>query len=234
MKSIKKLSWLSGTIVPPAIALVVLVALPRIGTQSEEERQAIATRNAEVAEAFAETPYLLGDWIGRDIPIPESAWELLRPNAMLGRALRRSEDGAEVNLLIVHCSDARDMDGHYPPICYPSNGWSKDARNAERDRLIDCSGRSVRMKVYEFQRTDKLGTTRQLRVFNYFILPSGEITSAMADVRRIADRVSLSTQGVAQVQLTMTGRMSLEDSAKAVADVLGELSPLLTTLGQGD
>mgnify|MGYP007071125856 CR=1 FL=1 len=30
----------------------------------------------------------------------------------------------QVNVAVVQCRDARDMGGHYPPICYPGQGWT--------------------------------------------------------------------------------------------------------------
>ena len=54
--------------------------------------------------------------------VPPEAQELLRPNAIFSRRFQRPGE-IGVHVLVVHCSDARDMIGHYPPICYPSSGW---------------------------------------------------------------------------------------------------------------
>ena len=69
-------------------------------------------------------PYVVGDYVGQDIPIPQGAIELLKPNVIISRRYSNLNNGATVDLLFVHCKDAQDMLGHHPPVCYPAHGWS--------------------------------------------------------------------------------------------------------------
>src|SRR5580658_8411121 len=61
-------------------------------------------------------------WTGTDVPVAAAATELLRPNTILSRDYVSQSTGQTATLLIVDCSDARDLQGHYPPRCYPAQG----------------------------------------------------------------------------------------------------------------
>ena len=78
-----------------------------------------------------------------------------------------------VELLVVHCSDARDMHGHYPPICYPAHGWSSADRGEPSECTVRVGHRDLRMRIYNFRRSSEVGSTQRLRILNVFQLPDG-------------------------------------------------------------
>jgi len=55
--------------------------------------------------------------------------------------------------MIVHCGDVRDMIGHYPPVCYPANGW-KPGPSAPTG--IQVNQEDATAYRYEFSRNDEL------------------------------------------------------------------------------
>src|SRR5262245_21230560 len=72
----------------------------------------------------ARIPLRVGEWVGREIEPPEAAVSLLRPNAIRGVRFEHEATKEEVSLTLVQCRDARDMGGHWPPVCYPAHGWT--------------------------------------------------------------------------------------------------------------
>src|ERR1700691_3902298 len=66
-----------------------------------------------------------GSWTRKDTERRTPAIQLLRPNAILSREYRNDRRKQVVEFLIVDCSDARDLQGHYPPNCYPAQGESE-------------------------------------------------------------------------------------------------------------
>ncbi|MDY7108295.1 MAG: exosortase-associated EpsI family protein, partial [Planctomycetota bacterium] len=106
----------------PWLSLLLLVALSQTLPNRVAPDGSAAARRVEIAAAMEGVPFFVGDWVGEDEAVPREAQKLLRPNAILSRRYRRP-GGTWLHLLVVHCSDARDMLGHYPPICYPSAGW---------------------------------------------------------------------------------------------------------------
>jgi len=218
----------------PVVSIVALLLLPHIGVQSSAVQQVLASRHADVQAAIKRVPYRIGDWVGEEVDVLDAAIELLRPNAILSRSYRRLEDGFSLSLLVVHCTDARDMGGHYPPICYPKSGWDRRGDTQDSSATIEINGKPIPMRLYEFRRLDKWGTEQRLRVLNAFVLPNGHTTVALADVRRQADRPTVSRHGVAQIQVVMAGTSSRGESIEAAQDLLCGLSDLLTVLGQGE
>lgn len=78
---------------------------------------------AAVRAAIDAVPERFDQWRSQPVEVPADALDLLKPNKILSRRYIRPETGHELTLLIVHCRSARDLAGHYPPVCYPSAGW---------------------------------------------------------------------------------------------------------------
>lgn len=227
--------WQSLGEAAPILALGVLLVLPLLINHERDDAALVLTRNIQVQHAVNNIPYRLGDWVGEDMEIPVSAVELLHPNAILSRRFSRLIEGTSLHMLIVHCSDARDMQGHYPPICYPANGWIRAEDGSPGDTATaEIAGETLSMRIYNFRRLDEWGGERALRVFNFFLLPSGETTIDLRVVSRLVERSAFSVQGVAQVQLVMTGEMDFEKARQAAEDILNQTMPFLDQLGSGD
>src|SRR4051794_24399767 len=60
-------------------------------------------------------------WSFKQLVIPEAAIQLLKPNAQICR--QYTTPTRQFQFLLIQCRDARDMGGHYPPVCYPASGW---------------------------------------------------------------------------------------------------------------
>ena len=122
----------------PVLGLAALLVLPQLGRHESAAGVEVQARNAEVLTAIDAAPYRIGQWIGEDVAVPPAALEILQTNAILSRRFRHLTSGINANLLVVHCSDARDMQGHYPPVCYPANGWILPEGGGRRS--IACEG----------------------------------------------------------------------------------------------
>ncbi len=219
----------------PALALAVLLGLPLVLNHGASNVDVMRMRNAMVQQAVDAVPYRVGSWVGEDVEVPPSAIEILRPNAILSRRYDRLGGGGSMQLLIVHCSDARDMQGHHPPVCYPAHGWMRSRERSDNGTCsIQVGGEELRLRIYNFRMLDSLGGEKHLRVFNYFLLPDGETTIDLDIVNRVVERSTFSVEGVAQVQLVMDGNGDLEEARRAAEDLLNETLPHLAALSQGE
>src|SRR5260221_10175017 len=70
--------------------------------------------HANIRVVAQDVPQRIGAWIGQDVRVPVQALTMLRPNVMLSRRYVNVENGTTVGLLLVHCSDAHAMSGHFP------------------------------------------------------------------------------------------------------------------------
>ena len=113
----------------PLLVIALLVGLPRVFPNSVDvDGEARARRMQAVADAIAAAPYRIGPWAGADEPPAPAAIKLLHTNAILARRYERVGGDGSVSVLVVHCTDVRDMRGHWPPMCYPANGWMPRAQ----------------------------------------------------------------------------------------------------------
>jgi hypothetical protein len=213
----------------PWLSLLLLVALSQTLPNRVAPDGSAATRRIEIAAAMEAVPFFIGDWVGEDEAVPREAQKLLRPNAILSRRYRRP-GGMWLHLLVVHCSDARDMIGHYPPICYPSAGWVT-VPLPDPDVQLILDERPVPVRTYMFRRVRENGVEETIQVFNAFVLPDGTITREFADISGQSERLALSTQGVAQVQIIGAAGVDRAEALEAAGELLTGMSALSKALG---
>ena len=215
----------------PGLTVGLLLVLPLLFPNRPSVDAAGLARREAVSAALRDAPYRIGPWVGADVVIPPSAVKILHPNATLSRRFKRIGSGITVILLLVHCTDVRDMRGHYPPVCYPYTGWSFAGPQEGREATLAIHGRQVAIRVYEFRRIDSDGRESHIRVFNLFFLPDGMVTPQINQINRLSERLALTTQGVAQMQIVTPIGVGSEDAATAAAEILEGMPGVLSALG---
>jgi hypothetical protein len=186
---------------------------------------------ARVRAALDAIPYKIGSSVGTETEPTAAAVRLLSPNRILERRYIDPATGLGFSLLVVHCGDARDMDGHFPPVCYPAHGWKLGTSHVE-DVMIGNEHAQVR--VYEFARRDDL-IDRRMQVLDFFVLPHHE--EAVLWDSKAVERASRSSDvaglGVAQFQLVMGDEMPEAQRDVVTRDVLQAITPAIQIIGQG-
>ena len=211
----------------PFITAGLLVALAIMFPNSVRVDPATLSKLEAVKQAVAVMPYRVGRWNSTRIEIPASAIELLHPNAILSRRFEPIDGGPSISLLLVHCTDARDMGGHYPPNCYPRAGW--ELVSSRRDSLT-LKEKDVPVAVYTFSRFSETGVETRIRILNVFVLPDGSLTPERKSIIRLADRLSVASLGVAQLQLLSSLTVSDETALSEASELLEALPSLLGAL----
>ncbi|MEM7577718.1 MAG: exosortase-associated EpsI family protein [Planctomycetota bacterium] len=171
-----------------------------------------------------DTPLKFGDWAGRDEQVAEAAIQLLNPNLIISRQFANERTLERVSLLIVQCKDARDLNGHWPPNCYPAAGFlesrSEPAQWTMGDRVLD--GRE-----YFFGRDNIVET---MVVSNFLIIPDGQVSDDMGDVVEAAGNYGLRYFGAAQVQVLTDAGMTPERRQAVVEEFLAAYRPLIEAI----
>jgi hypothetical protein len=179
-------------------------------------------RAERISALLGSVPDRLGSWITSEVPVPSEAIEILRPNALFCRRFMRLGGEEDLTLIIVHCADARDMGGHYPPICYRQIGWNLDLERIGRPSVeCDFLGDPT-MTVYRFRRTDSQGQREDMTVVNGFILPDGRTSADFFDRNPMARSSLRSSRGLAQIQLVFRTDLSEEEAVRITREVLSE------------
>jgi hypothetical protein len=212
----------------PMIAVAILAGL--FGTSSLHLTPDDVGEYHERVRAVVETfPYVIGDWVGRDVPVPVEATNMLRPNVILSRNYVNTRTGERVGLMLVHCYDARDLHGHYPPECYPAAGW---AALDYRTRRMPTPDGDVRVAHYRFARGGFAGDT-VIDVLNLMVQPNGQFSLGMGGLSFVAGDYRLRHYGAAQIQLLPDHGLTDERQADVWQTFFDALLPALQTIMEG-
>jgi len=215
---------------PAFVAPTVTAGLLAFGgwnVASQEATIEDRLRAERVAALLGVVPDRLGPWITTEVPVPSEAVEILRPNAIFCRRFMRIGGDDDVTVILVHCADARDMAGHYPPICYPGMGWAEKA--PAREVPIDVDGTRLIAMRYHFTR-QFFDQERTLVVYNFFAMPGEGFPAEMGAIRRAASDYTSRPYGAAQVQVALNQAREPSEEKQLVQAVLMPCAPALRLL----
>lgn len=208
---------------------VLLLAMMGLGNLSRPDAADAEPYHARVREAAEAIPHQIGDWIGRDVEPPREAVELLRPNVLVSRIYEHAVTGRSVTLLLVHCKDARDMAGHYPPNCYPAHGW---VVQDSRPRDWQVGGVTIRGTEYRLSYRRATGTDRMI-VDNFMIMPDGSFLREMEGVYNAAADYRAHFFGAGQMQLVMDATIPASERDAIFNELVGANMAVIDALRSG-
>lgn len=211
----------------PVLAAVLLlagVAATRMNRPGPEDAEAYHDR---VREAVAEMPDRIGPYEAEDRELPAAAYDLLKPNATRARALRGDDGRLAGSLLVVHCKDARDLLGHYPPVCYPAHGY--ELPETPRRVEVELEGMTIPATEYTFTRGENQRASR-LVVLNFMVLPTGEIHPDDDALNRLAADYASRFYGAGQFQVIADPMLEPDARREFYATVLADVRPLIQTI----
>lgn len=177
--------------------------------------------------AVENIPVRFGDWEGADANIPPAAGQLLRPNAILGRHYHNPERGVWATLVVVHCRDPRDMAGHYPPNCYPGNGWRQGGAPLAVECRVDDA--VIPLAAYQFSRTEHHRISSRI-IYNFFVLPREGMVTEMDRVRRATGDYRSRPYGAAQIQILMDASTPEAERERILREMMQVLAPVIEVL----
>lgn len=176
-----------------------------------------------VREIAKDLPRNVGDWSSVDTEIPAAAVALLRPNVLISRRYINEKTEQSFALLVVQCADARDMEGHYPPNCYPSSGWGSLGQEQVSLAVGELQSDSV---DYQFERVTRDGVER-IGVVNLILVPGDGFVTSMSSIRRLAGTLSDRFYGAAQLQFVFSGAWTQDQRLAIVEQVGASFEPLM-------
>ncbi len=216
----------------PAVSALLLVLVILFGRLTTREVPGTAAFHERVKSAVQLIPSKIGDWQGRDVEPEASATEILAPVIIMQRQYRNQRTGQVVNLLVVYCNDTRNLNGHYPPICYPNvGGWAPTGQQPENVSLLEEEFVGVN---YTFDRVVN-GVDRKLSVLNFMVSPSGT-RPILRDMDSLTNAApSRFTPGLGAGQVQILGLDALDDKTREEAKTafLGALEHAISVIAEG-
>jgi len=212
-----------------AVSLAML-GIMGLGTLNRPSLADARPYHQRVMQAINTLPMQLGSWIGTDVEVLSLELDILKPNALLHRIYRNVDTGETATLLIVHCNDARDLAGHYPPICYPAHGWQLRHQTA---KTWNCEGLTVQGTEYQFS-YGTIGGSNRMNVANFMLLPDGRTTSDMSQVYQLASNYQRRFYGAAQMQVVIDARLPEQQRDRILEELVGANAEVLKIILSGE
>lgn len=191
-----------------ALACAALAGMAWDQHASYRAPDGIEAYHARVRAAVAAIPTRAGTLFARDLPeMPKPAQKLLKPNA--ARSLlytdltpgRPGANGRATALTFVHCRRPADMYGHYPPNCYPAQGYAEAAPPTVRSWRV--GNEPLRGTVYTYERPADGGSADGPRVrnviYDLLLVPGRGAEPDMTALLANADDYRMRYYGAAQV-----------------------------------
>ncbi|MEM6392284.1 MAG: exosortase-associated EpsI family protein [Planctomycetota bacterium] len=182
--------------------------------------------HAAVVQAANQLPLNVAGWEGRDVPVPDAAVDLLQPNVIVARRFVDPDTGQAVDFLLVHSKDARSMAGHYPPICYPQNGYTAES---DQPQTWSFQGQPVTGTAYTFLIGAGKNQAR-FHVANLLLLPDGTVAQTMAEMRRAAADPAWRHFGAGQVQLLTSDDLTPDERDALIEKFLDANAPVIQAI----
>ena len=228
-KTIRPAKAVAATAAPIALTAVVLGLILGDRLLFHTAPAGTSEYHQAVQRAADEVPLVVGSWLGTKLVLPAAAVTLLHPNVGLCHQYRNVTTGRVVTFLLVQCHDARDLVGHYPPICYVNQGWVMDTSTATQLSAGDLRVNATR---YGFT-SGRLGQMASLRIDNFMILPTGETCPNMDGIYVSAKDPHKKFFGAAQVQFVCDADVPLLEVEEFEQALLISARPLIDQIRAG-
>jgi hypothetical protein len=209
-------------------ALLVLIGGQRY--LSTQRTTGVESYHQRIKEAARRVPLQIGPWVGQNVPVPPQAVSLLDPNVILSRRYVNVENGATASVLLVHCSDAHDILGHYPPRCFRGQGW-----DLVDSRSRDWTAGDLRLPgmEYRFRRAaEGFGATNESSIVfaNALLRPDGQVLRDMEELTRSAAGANGPLWGAGQFQVCMDASIPQEHRDAAANALLEGYRPVVDAI----
>jgi hypothetical protein len=219
------------------------IAIDHRADKSEADYEAFHLR---AADAVGNIPLTIGAWAGREEPLSPEELRVLKPNAYRCIAFTDTrpvsgQPARRVLFLLTQCRQAGNMEGHYPPNCYPSRGYAAvdgPGDGVGTERTWTAGNRTLTGVEYFFERRIQ-GRVNRTAVYNFMVLPEKGVRPDMESVNASAEDYQQRYYGAAQFQLVFGGPLALATpEARAERDaifseLIGPCSNVITTLCDG-
>lgn len=218
-----------------AVLMAVTFTFGVSGEVSRSERA--VDREIKIAELFTRVPTRIqtsGTWIlRREVPIPTGELGILGDSSHASVEYQRlgQRPAIRTTFFIVHCRDARSMNGHHPPICYPASGWELVGDVAEEVLRLSAA-MELKLAGYVFVRGSQ---ERTLTVVNGFLMPDVGAVRHLSEANAVAKTIRAAALGLTQFQFVFAGDVGMDQAMNWSKEILaGMPAGFFETLGMMD
>ena len=173
-------------------------------------------------------PAQIGNWVGRDLTIPNTTKEYMEKNFaddFFSRRYVNAVTGSWADVYIVYCSSRPGgILGHRPRVCYPGGGWIHDS--TESSQFISRAGRQISCLIHRFHKPAP--AHNQTVILNFYILNGRIIADENYFSGLFGRRPNIAgdpARYVAQVQISSVLENSIRTMAKEMTELILDFLP---------
>lgn len=218
-----KINRLDAAAVCLSLALLAGAGVDRVRRMPPADA---GTYHRRVRELAARAPTQIGDWVGQDSSVPPAAIAMLRPNVILSRRFTHRVTGRSASFLLVQCQDARDMYGHFPPVCYVNQGWRKTSAEP-RDWAV--GGLTVCGTEYEFAYST-FDQFSAIAIADFMMMAGGQVVRDLDGVNAAAADARRRFYGAGQVQVICDANVPRAERDEVVEQLVAGHRPILEAI----
>lgn len=153
-------------------ASIVLVVLSGITYRVLASRlETVVGKPIELPIPLSSFPMQVGDWAGKDVPIPPSVQRVAGNDDFLNRLYINESNRQWANVYVAYSARPRTMSGHRPQVCYVGGGWIHDS--TKQSQVFSNAGLAIPCLIHRFHKPVPENT--EIVVLNYYIL-NGQLT----------------------------------------------------------
>jgi hypothetical protein len=208
---------------------IIMIILSGIGYRVLASHLKLVVANpVNLPVPLSSFPVQIGDWVGKDLPIPNTTKEYMEKNFaddFFSRRYINTATKAWADVYVVYCSSRPGgMLGHQPRVCYPGHGWIHDS--TEPSQFTSRAGRQIPCLIHLFHKPAP--AYDQTVVLNFYIL-NGQITTDEDSFSGLFGRrpniAGNPARYVAQVQISSVLENSIRAAAKDMTGLILDFFP---------
>lgn len=207
------------------VLVVILVVLSGVAYRVLASRlKLVAETPIALAVPLCAFPLEIGNWTGKDVPIPENIQRVAGNDDFLNRLYINESNNEWVSVYVAYTARPRTMLGHRPQVCYVGGGWVHDG--TERSEVVSNTGTRIPCLVHRFHRPAP--ETGETVVLNFYVV-NGQITNDESVFTGLGWRTPNiggdPARYVAQVQISSVLENSIRTAAKDMTEQILKFFP---------
>ncbi len=206
------------------LAVLILVSAGTAYRVSASRLKLITGTPIALPVPLSAFPMQIGDWAGKDVPIPENIQRVAANDDFLNRLYVNQTTNQWANVYVAYSARPRTMLGHRPDVCYVGGGWVHDS--TEEAKFISSFGRHVSCLIHRFH--TPAPRNDQVVVLNYYIL-NGQITADESGFSGVSWRTpniaGRPARYITQVQISSILENSTLSAAKDMTEQILDFFP---------
>ncbi len=151
------------------LAVVLLVSAGMAYRILASGLERVVSRTIKLPVPMSAFPLKIGNWVGKDLSIPNITKEYMEKNFAddyFSRRYINSVTRAWVDVYVVYCSSRPGgILGHRPRVCYLGYGWNHDG--TETEQFISRAGQKIPYLIHRFHKPAPM--TDQALVLNFYV-----------------------------------------------------------------